>query len=84
MAAILWKSISRSHMTRKQKQRFFLIFNTINHAIAGYILWLIFERYITNNRPEWLISFVGYPAVFGGFLLGIFYLFKKDQQDTYH
>ena len=66
-------------MSRKQKQRFFLIFNTINYALVGYFLWLIFEKNITVNRTAWLISFVGYAAVFGGFLSGIFFLFKKDQ-----
>ena len=79
MAYLLWKCISRSHLTRKQKQRFFLIFNTINYGFVGYLLWLIFNRNISFNRTEWMFSFIGYTAVFGGFFSGIFYLFKKDQ-----
>ncbi len=79
MTSILWKCINRSLLTRKQKQRYFLIFNTINHPFVGYVLWLIFEGRISVNRIEWMISFIGYTAMIGGFLSGIFFLFKKDQ-----
>ena len=79
METILWKCISKTDLSRKYKQRLFLFLNVICYGLQGYILWLIIGKTIFVNREEWMFSFIGYPAVLGGFLSGIFYLFKKDQ-----
>ena len=79
MEFIFWKLISRTGLKRRSRQRLFLFVNTVYYGLIGYLLWVIFGRNIFYNRTEWLFSFVGYTAVFGGFLMGIMFLFKKDQ-----
>ncbi len=79
MEYILWKCIRGTSLKRKQKHRLFLALNVVCYGILGYILWLLLGERIFVNRAEWLTSFIGYPAVLGGFLSGIMFLFKKDQ-----
>ena len=79
MSTLLWKYISRLDIARKHKHRIFLLINASLYGLLGYIAWLMIGEHIFVNRKEWLLTFVGYPAVLGGFLLGIFLLFKMDQ-----
>lgn len=79
MSTLLWKYISRLDIARKHKHRIFLLINAGLYGLLGYLVWLLIGENFFVNREEWLLTFVGYPAVLGGFLLGIFLLFKMDQ-----
>ena len=79
MEAMLWKSINKLNIPRKHKHRIFLLINVAIYGLLGYLAWLLVGDSIFANREEWMLSFVGYPAVIGGFLMGIFILFKLDQ-----
>ena len=79
MSTLLWKYISKLDIARKHKHRIFLLINVCLYGLFGYLLWLVIGEHIFVNRDEWMLTFIGYPAVLGGFLLGIFLLFKFDQ-----
>ena len=79
MELLLWKLISKLNISRKHKHRIFLLTSISVYSLIGYLLWLLVGKNIFVNRTEWMLTFVGYPAVMGGFLLGIFMLFKMDQ-----
>ena len=79
MELFLWKQISKLNIARKHKHRIFLLINVCFYALLGYMVWLVIGEHIFVNREEWLLTFVGYPAVLGGFVLGMVLLFKMDQ-----
>ena len=79
MEILLWRYINKLSIARKHKHRIFLIANICIYSLLGFMAWLLVGKHIFVNREEWMLTFVGYPAVLGGFLLGIFMLFKLDQ-----
>ena len=79
MYKLIWNYINHLNLARKNKHRLFLTINTIFYGLVGYLLWLFVGHRIFANRLEWLLSFIGYPAIILGFILGVFALFKLDQ-----
>lgn len=79
MELLLWKQINKLNIRRKHKHYLFLGINTVLYGLLGLLVWYLIGDQFFANREEWMLTFIGYPAVLGGFLLGIILLFKFDQ-----
>ena len=79
MARLLWKQIDKLNIDKKHKYRIFLLINSCIYALLGYIVWLIIGKNFFTNKEQWMLCFVGYPAVFGGFFMGMYVLYKMNQ-----
>lgn len=73
----LWKMVNESSMKRKVKNSIYVTILMLLNALAGAVLWLLVGRLILPGI-DWLICFVGYPAVFVGFIGGTMYLYNHE------
>lgn len=60
-------------------RRWFLMFNTTVSGLSGLILWLAIMPYAFNTI-DWLICFIGYPAMFYGYIGGLIYMLNVDDR----
>lgn len=61
----------------KENKYLFLTVNTICFGILGLCIWYVLH-FFCLNRIDWLICFIGYPAVIPGYLGGLFYFLRMD------
>lgn len=75
MYKMLWNAVKKIN-TRVDRRRLFILISVLLNAILGLILWLIIGR-IYLPQIEWMVCFVGYPAVLAGYIGGITYLYRN-------
>ncbi len=72
---ILWKMIGGLNMSRRSKNRFFVLAVMLLSVLGGLALYFLIGRHFLPGT-EWLLCFAGYPAVFIGFFGGNMYLYS--------
>ncbi len=55
----------------------FLLLNSAFFGLIGLTAWMA-VRIFMLDRADWMICFIGYPAVFAGYLGGLFYLMNQE------
>lgn len=73
----LWNAINETKIRKATKNKFYLgVLITINVLIGGGA-WLLLGRLVLPGI-DWLLCFMGYPAIFIGFFGGILYLYNHE------
>ncbi len=78
MKKAIWNLIRKQDMSVKTKKRLFLIAVTVIYALIGCLLWLLVGTRLFPGRKDWMLCFIGFPAFFPGFLLGILYIYNHE------
>jgi hypothetical protein len=73
----LWNVVNGLDVRKDSKARVFLWLLAVANILIGAGLWLLIGR-IFLPGTEWLICFMGYPAIFIGFLGGLLYLCNHE------
>ena len=73
----LWNVVNGLDVRKDSKARVFLWLLAVANILIGAGLWLLIGR-IFLPGIEWLICFMGYPAIFIGFFGGILYLYNHE------
>lgn len=73
----LWNVVNGLDVSKDAKARVFLWLLAVANILIGAGLWLLIGR-IFLPGTEWLICFMGYPAIFIGFFGGILYLYNHE------
>ena len=73
----LWNVVNGLDIRKDVKARVFLWLLVVTNILIGAGLWLLIGR-IFLPRTEWLICFMGYPAIFIGFFGGVIYLCNHE------
>lgn len=63
------------HSNRKRKT-IFLLSSSIVFAILGLLVWFVAHFFVLDDIT-WMLCFMGYPAMFLGYLGGVLYLWNK-------
>lgn len=74
---MIWKWINSLKIMKNNKTRLFLWIQILINLAIGAALWLIVGRHFFPGI-DWLICFMGYPAVFIGLFGGILYLYNHE------
>lgn len=74
---ILWSIVNAFKVKRIIKIRLFLSFLVVENIAIGAGIWLLIGRLFLPGI-DWLICFIGYPAIFVGFFGGILYLYNHE------
>lgn len=73
----LWNVINETKISKATKNKLYLgVLIAINVLIGGGA-WLLLGRLILPGI-DWLLCFMGYPAIFIGFFGGILYLYNHE------
>lgn len=73
----LWNAINETKRSKATKNKLYLgVLIAINVLIGGGA-WLLLGRLILPGI-DWLLCFMGYPAIFIGFFGGILYLYNHE------
>lgn len=73
----LWYAINETKISKATKNKLYLgVLIAINVLIGGGA-WLLLGRLILPEI-DWLLCFMGYPAIFIGFFGGILYLYNHE------
>ncbi|MCR4922400.1 MAG: hypothetical protein K5931_00100 [Lachnospiraceae bacterium] len=73
----LWNVINQLRTGKSMKNRIYLMLLILINIIIGGAIWLLIGRLLLPGI-EWLICFMGYPAVFIGFFGGVLYLYNHE------
>lgn len=73
----VWNFIDELKVTRDAKNRLYIWSQIFLYAVIGAALWGIFGRIILSG-VDWLLCFIGYPAIFIGFLGSLIYLYNNE------
>lgn len=77
MYSYIWKSLEKQAWSKLTRQKVFLVSAMLAFGFIGAILWgLIGKVFLPDG--SWLLCFIGYPAVFGGFFGGFLFLGGYD------
>ncbi len=72
-----WKWVNSLKVKKGTKVRLFLWIQTLINIMIGAVLWLLVGRLFLPGI-DWLICFMGYPAMFIGLLGGTLYLYNHE------
>lgn len=73
----LWNAINETKISKATKNKLYLgVLIAINVLIGGGA-WLLIGRLVLPGI-DWLLCFMGYPAIFIGFFGGILYLYNHE------
>ena len=73
----LWNAINETKISKATKNKLYLgVLIAINVLIGGGA-WLLLGRLVLPGI-DWLLCFMGYPAIFAGFFGGILYLYNHE------
>lgn len=73
----LWNAINETKISKATKNTLYLgVLIAINVLIGGGA-WLLLGRLVLPGI-DWLLCFMGYPAIFIGFFGGILYLYNYE------
>ncbi len=73
----LWNVLNGLDIKYDVKTAIFLCVSVAVNLGLGAGLWFLFGR-ILLPEIEWLFCFMGYPAIFVGFLGGVIYLYSHE------
>ena len=73
----IWSFANDLKVKKYHKITMFIWLTTILYGLTGGLIWLLIGR-IFLPGTEWLICFMGYPAIFIGFFGGILYLYNHE------
>ena len=73
----LWNVINGLEARKDVKAKVFLWLLAVANILIGAGLWLLIGR-IFLPGIEWLICFMGYPAMFIGLFGGLIYLYNHE------
>ncbi len=73
----LWKRINKLNMKKSTKQKLFLTLWSLVCTAVGALAWVTVGRLFLPGI-EWLLCFMGYPAMLVGLLGGIIYVGNHD------
>ena len=73
----LWNMVNQIHIKNTWKYNLFLLLFIIINLVLGACAWLLLGRLILPGT-DWLLCFMGYPAVFVGLFGGVIYLYRNQ------
>lgn len=73
----VWTMVNNLKLKISYKNILFLTILTLAYAFIGAAVWLLVGKYLFYDK-QWLLCFIGYPAVFLGFYGGMRYLYNHD------
>ena len=77
MECFIWNMINELNIKANSKSALFIFIMVVITGGLGGIAWLIAGRWFLADF-WWLVCFIGYPAVFFGFLGGVIYLYNHE------
>ena len=73
----LWNMVNQIHIKNTWKYNLFLFLFIFINLVLGACVWLLLGRLILPGT-DWLLCFMGYPAVFVGLFGGVIYLYRNQ------
>ena len=73
----LWNMVNQIHIKNTWKNNLFLVLFILINMVLGACAWLLLGRLILPGT-DWLLCFMGYPAVFVGLSGGVIYLYRNQ------
>ncbi len=73
----IWNVVNGLDIKSNVKSIVFLLLLVVVNLGIGVGLWLLFGRIIFPGI-EWLLCFMGYPAIFIGLFGGVIYLYNHE------
>ena len=73
----LWNMVNQIHIKNTWKYNLFLLLFIIINLVLGACVWLLLGRLILPGT-DWLLCFMGYPAVFVGLFGGVIYRYRNQ------
>ena len=73
----LWNMVNQIHIKNTWKNNLFLVLFILINMVLGACAWLLLGRLILPGT-DWLLCFMGYPAVFVGLFGGVIYLYRNQ------
>ena len=72
-----WEIVNRIQCGRDAKNAMFLCLRILFYAVIGALTWFVIGRRVLPG-VDWLICFIGYPALLAGFVAGVIYLYSHE------
>ena len=72
----LWNMVNQINVKDTQKNSLFLIVFILINMVVGAFVWFLLGRWIFPGM-DWLLCFMGYPAIFVGLFGGVLYLYRN-------
>lgn len=73
----LWNMVNQIDVKNTWKNNLFLVLFILINMVMGACAWLLLGRLILPGT-DWLLCFMGYPAVFVGLFGGVIYLYRNQ------
>lgn len=73
----LWNVINEMKNKKEIKNKLYLGVLIAINIVMGGVAWLLFGRLVLPGT-DWLLCFMGYPAIFIGFFGGMLYLYNHE------
>lgn len=73
----LWNMVNQIDVKNTWKNNLFLVLFILINMVLGACAWLLLGRLILPGT-DWLLCFMGYPAVFVGLFGGVIYLYRNQ------
>lgn len=73
----MWQRIDAIHLDSNKKNIIFIVAMTVKDLLLGAIAWLLLGRMFLSG-VEWMLCFMGYPAIFGGVIGSVVYLYNNE------
>lgn len=73
----LWNVINKMQVRKVVKNKLYLVTLIFLNIVIGGAIWLLLGRMLLPGI-DWLLCFMGYPAIFVGFFGGILYLYNHE------
>ncbi len=67
----LWKNIDRREWMAETKYAFVIIISTLLSSVTGLVLWALVRNWALSTI-DWMVCFMGYPAVVSWIALFIY------------
>ncbi len=69
----IWNVIDGFNIGKNFKNRLYIGLLIVVNTVLGGLIWLLFGRMVLPGI-DWLLCFMGYPAIFVGLIGGTLYL----------
>lgn len=73
----LWNMVNQIDVKNTWKNNLFLVLFILINMVMGACAWLLLGRLILPGT-DWLLCFMGYPAIFVGLFGGVIYLYRNQ------
>ncbi len=73
----LWNVINEMKIKKEIKNKLYLGVSIAISIVMGGVAWVLFGRLVLPGI-DWLLCFMGCPAIFIGFFGGILYLYNHE------